>query len=123
MIPSQNQPLLHQGHDAIYIARTLGLETLGIDVATIAVEKANGSATSVYINTGLDGESPRNVQSEGLTNVKFDKTDFFTYTTEDKFDLVYDFTYVASTPWIRNNTKYKIQILRRHPTTPPCLLG
>jgi len=77
------------GYDAVYLASTLGLETLGVDIAETAVETANR-----YLATTAPSAS-----------VTFKLLNFFSFKVPDdeKFDLVYDYTFfVAIPPSLRN---------------------
>ncbi|KAJ7627662.1 S-adenosyl-L-methionine-dependent methyltransferase [Mycena polygramma] len=74
------------GHDAIYISSELGLDTLAIDISPIAVKNAS-----------------KNIP-EGL-NTRFELHDFFTFKVPDneKFDLIYDYTFFVAIPPSRRN--------------------
>ncbi|KAJ7057774.1 S-adenosyl-L-methionine-dependent methyltransferase [Mycena amicta] len=69
------------GYDAIYIASALGLETLAIDVSSIAVSNASKNLP------------------EGV-KVRFEEHDFFAFkvSESEKFDLVYDYTFFVAIP-------------------------
>ncbi|KAJ6499573.1 S-adenosyl-L-methionine-dependent methyltransferase [Mycena vitilis] len=74
------------GHDAIYLSSELGLDTLAIDISPIAVKNAS-----------------KNVP-EGV-KTRFELHDFFTFTVPDneKFDLIYDYTFFVAIPPFRRN--------------------
>ncbi|KAJ7336407.1 S-adenosyl-L-methionine-dependent methyltransferase [Mycena albidolilacea] len=69
------------GYDAIYISSELGLDTLAIDISPIAVANA-----SKNIPDGL--------------NTRFEVQDFFSFSVPDdeKFDLIYDYTFFVAIP-------------------------
>ncbi|KAG8835727.1 hypothetical protein FRC17_001518 [Serendipita sp. 399] len=71
-----------KGYDAIFIASTLGLDTLAIDISTTAVKAANDLLASTrHLSSG---------------KVAFQEADFFTLSVgeEPVFDLIYDYTRV-----------------------------
>ncbi|KAI0356619.1 S-adenosyl-L-methionine-dependent methyltransferase [Trametes cingulata] len=70
-----------RGYDAVYLANSLGLETIGIDVSPTAIE-----AAEKYKN---------DVSASG--NLKFQVVDFFALDGET-FDLVYDYTFFVAIP-------------------------
>ncbi|RDB15912.1 putative thiol methyltransferase 2 [Hypsizygus marmoreus] len=75
------------GNDVLYIASSLNLETMGIDVAPTAIEKAQENVASKH---GAFGG-----------NVKFDESDFFMLevtSDAEKFDLIYDYTFFVAIP-------------------------
>jgi len=72
------------GHDAIYIASTLGLDTLGLDAAQTAVEIASQNFASKETPTA--------------GNVKFEAGDFFQLKLPELLDLVYDYTFFVAIP-------------------------
>ncbi|THH08547.1 hypothetical protein EW146_g8952 [Bondarzewia mesenterica] len=76
-----------RGYDAIYIASSLGLQTLGTDISSTAIQAANDLLAS----------SP-DVQAS--KKVSFEETDFFTMkvTEDERFDLVYDYTFFVAIP-------------------------
>jgi len=76
-----------RGYDAIHIATQLGLETLGVDLSPLAVEKANADLNS-------------HSAIVPAVNVSFKTTDFFTFSLPDDelFDLVYDYTFFCAIP-------------------------
>jgi len=69
------------GHDAIFIASELGLDTLAIDISPIAVKNAT-----------------KNIP-EGLST-HFEAQDFFSFSVPEaeKFDLIYDYTFFVAIP-------------------------
>lgn len=71
-----------RGYDAIHIASSLGLDTLGIDIASTIILAANDLLYSAPA-----------IREPG--KVSFQTQDFFTMTVGDKerFDLVYDYTF------------------------------
>ncbi|TFY72479.1 hypothetical protein EVG20_g519 [Dentipellis fragilis] len=77
-----------KGYDAIFIASTLGLDTLAADISPTAVEAANALLASGTV--GAPG-----------AKVTFKEADFFKMTLpeDQKFDLIYDYTFfVAISP-------------------------
>ncbi|RDB16040.1 putative thiol methyltransferase 2 [Hypsizygus marmoreus] len=75
------------GYDAIYIASKLNLETFGMDIAKTAIERAQKIAQSKV--------------NASAVNVKFKLGDFFALkatSDEEKFDLVYDYTFFVAIP-------------------------
>ncbi|KAH9951785.1 S-adenosyl-L-methionine-dependent methyltransferase [Amylocystis lapponica] len=75
-----------RGYDAILIASALGLNTLGVDISSIAVAGANELVAS----------SP----AAPIGKVTFEVRDFFALGTsvEEQFDLVYDYTFFVALP-------------------------
>jgi len=75
-----------RGYDPIFIAKTLSLETLAIDI----------SATAVHAANELLAMSP-DVPS---IKVSFQEGDFFTFSVprDELFDLVYDYTFFVAIP-------------------------
>ncbi|KAG5637615.1 hypothetical protein H0H81_003949 [Sphagnurus paluster] len=72
------------GYDAIYIADTLTLDTTGMDVAPTAIANANATLASARITPP--------------GRASFVLGDFFTLdpkSDEERFDLVYDYTFVS----------------------------
>ncbi|KAK7046729.1 S-adenosyl-L-methionine-dependent methyltransferase [Favolaschia claudopus] len=69
------------GHDAIYIASELGLDCLAIDVSTIAVQNASKNLSD-------------------SVKARFEIQDFFSFSVPDdqKFDLIYDYTFFVAIP-------------------------
>jgi 2-polyprenyl-3-methyl-5-hydroxy-6-metoxy-1,4-benzoquinol methylase len=63
---------MFQGNDARFIADSLGLKVIGIDISPTAVEAAQ--------------------QEPPHENVSFRVGDFFA-ATEEQFDLIYDYTF------------------------------
>ncbi|KAG2146315.1 S-adenosyl-L-methionine-dependent methyltransferase [Suillus clintonianus] len=91
--PRQGQALVPgcgRGNDARFIATSLGLKVIGIDISPTAVEAAQQ-------------ETPHE-------NVSFRVGDFFA-STDEQFDLVYDYTFFVALPpsmrpdWGRQMTK------------------
>ncbi|KAI0650037.1 S-adenosyl-L-methionine-dependent methyltransferase [Trametes meyenii] len=70
-----------RGYDAAYIASSLGLETIGVDISPTAVE----SAEQYRISIGAPD------------NVKFEVTDFFA-PSSITYDLIYDYTFFVAIP-------------------------
>ncbi|KDQ64797.1 hypothetical protein JAAARDRAFT_167436 [Jaapia argillacea MUCL 33604] len=78
-----------RGYDAIFIASSLGLDTLGVDISQTAVDAANELLASSPPTSG---------------KASFEIVDFFTFSVPEteKFDLVYDYTFfVAILPTMR----------------------
>ncbi|CCM02748.1 uncharacterized protein FIBRA_04856 [Fibroporia radiculosa] len=75
-----------RGYDTILIASTLGLETIGLDISPSAVAAANALAESSDLPSGI--------------KITISTDDFFTFTTseEERFDLVYDYTFFVAIP-------------------------
>ncbi|KAI0683525.1 S-adenosyl-L-methionine-dependent methyltransferase [Earliella scabrosa] len=71
-----------RGYDAITIAQTLGLATLGTDISPTAVEAARQNAQS----------------TASAATVRFELTDFFKMEEEDAFSLIYDYTFFVAIP-------------------------
>jgi len=65
------------GHDVRFIAESLGLQTIGADISSTAIEKAKAT----------NGNAP---------GVSFELGDFFAI--EDQFDLIYDYTFFVALP-------------------------
>ncbi|KAG6877153.1 hypothetical protein C0992_010683 [Termitomyces sp. T32_za158] len=76
------------GYDVAFIATALGLKTIGMDISETALAKAKAI-------------SPTNVPPPG--EVSWELADFFKlkYPAEDKFDLVYDYTFFVAIPPVR----------------------
>ncbi|KAG8808623.1 hypothetical protein FRC19_005804, partial [Serendipita sp. 401] len=75
-----------RGYDAVFIATTLGLDTLAVDISPTAVKAANAFlASSPTVPPG---------------KVAFQEADFFTFSVEDdqRFDLIYDYTFFVAIP-------------------------
>ncbi|KAI9001217.1 thiol methyltransferase 1 [Trametes punicea] len=70
-----------RGYDAIYIAASLGLETIGTDISPTAIKAAQEYKDTVG----------------GPDNVWFEVSDFFAM-DEATFDLVYDYTFFVAIP-------------------------
>ncbi|KDQ52464.1 hypothetical protein JAAARDRAFT_198376 [Jaapia argillacea MUCL 33604] len=78
-----------RGYDAIFIASSLGLDTLAVDISQTAVNAANELLASSPPTSG---------------KASFEIADFFTISVPEteKFDLVYDYTFfVAILPTMR----------------------
>ncbi|KAF9003216.1 S-adenosyl-L-methionine-dependent methyltransferase [Cyathus striatus] len=75
------------GYDVLYIASTLGWETVGFDISETALQAAK---------TNLESKS--NVPNSD--KVKFQQGNFFTLSVpeDQKFDLVYDYTFFVAIP-------------------------
>ncbi|EIN10667.1 S-adenosyl-L-methionine-dependent methyltransferase [Punctularia strigosozonata HHB-11173 SS5] len=89
-----------KGYDAIFIAETLGYDTVAADISPTAVEAAKQHASS----------SPNGLPS----NVSFEVIDFFRYSVsdEERFDLIFDYTFfVAILPSMRNDWGKKMREL------------
>ncbi|KAK2463815.1 hypothetical protein APHAL10511_004120 [Amanita phalloides] len=74
-----------EGQDVIYIASTLGLSTIGLDISSTALELATSIAKS-------NPDVPKDLISYKLE-------DFFNLkpqTDADKYDLVYDYTFFVA---------------------------
>ncbi|TBU55396.1 thiol methyltransferase 1 [Dichomitus squalens] len=72
-----------RGYDAICIAKTLSLETLGIDISPTAI-----AAAQEWVHSENDD-----------IHVRFEVADFFALTGVNlKFDLVYDYTFFVAIP-------------------------
>ncbi|KAI0780117.1 S-adenosyl-L-methionine-dependent methyltransferase [Fomes fomentarius] len=72
-----------RGYDAVAIAAALGLETLGTDISSNAVNAARG-----YLQTTGDLEA----------KVKFDVADFFAMEEAAAYDVIYDYTFFVAIP-------------------------
>ncbi|KAG6889662.1 hypothetical protein C0995_015778 [Termitomyces sp. Mi166 len=72
------------GYDAIYLASALNLKALGVDISETAIGRAR--ANLVSINIPPPGE------------VSFETGDFFNFKPEEKFDVVYDYTFFVAIP-------------------------
>jgi hypothetical protein len=89
---------LNQGYDPIFIAATLGLDTLGIDISPTAIRSAYACASILrYLTSFFDDLSGSLLQSSPDIypgSVTFQVSDFFSLSvTQDRsFDLVYDYT-------------------------------
>ncbi|PIL27211.1 hypothetical protein GSI_10355 [Ganoderma sinense ZZ0214-1] len=85
LIPADGRALVPgcgRGYDAIYIAKALGLETLGTDISQTAVEAAEAYRASLKEDV----------------DVRFEVSDFFSI-DGIQFDLIYDYTFfVAISP-------------------------
>ncbi|EPQ59560.1 S-adenosyl-L-methionine-dependent methyltransferase [Gloeophyllum trabeum ATCC 11539] len=75
-----------KGYDAVFIASSLGLNTLGADISATAVRSA-----SEYLGT---------LPSAPAGKVEFKALDFFAFTVpeDEKFDLVYDYAFFVAIP-------------------------
>lgn len=75
-----------RGYDPIFIASTLGLETIAVDISEIAVDAANTLLAKSQIPPP--------------GNVRFLLADFFTFsqTHPQQFDLIYDYTFFVAIP-------------------------
>ncbi|KAI9067587.1 thiol methyltransferase 1 [Trametes sanguinea] len=71
-----------RGYDAVYIASTLGLDTLGADISPTAINAAQEHKDAVG----------------GTENVKFEVSDFFALQDQAAFDLIYDYTFFVAIP-------------------------
>ncbi|KAI0637826.1 S-adenosyl-L-methionine-dependent methyltransferase [Trametes polyzona] len=71
-----------RGYDAIYIAKSLGLQTIGADISPTGIAAANALKESM---------------GETASNVTFKEMNFFEYEGET-FDLVYDYTFFVAIP-------------------------
>jgi methyl halide transferase len=65
------------GYDAIHIASVTGYHTIGLDISQTALDKANSL-----------------VPPELSSNISFKSGDFFSLKVDERFDLIYDYTYV-----------------------------
>ncbi|KAH9894286.1 S-adenosyl-L-methionine-dependent methyltransferase [Cubamyces lactineus] len=70
-----------RGYDAVYIAKSLGLETIGIDISPTAIKAANEYKRAV----------------DPSANVRFEETNFFAI-NDASFGLVYDYTFFVALP-------------------------
>ncbi|KAI0663061.1 S-adenosyl-L-methionine-dependent methyltransferase [Cubamyces menziesii] len=70
-----------RGYDAVFVARSLGLETIGIDISPTAIEAANEYKRAV----------------DPTANVRFEETSFFAL-NDTSFELVYDYTFFVALP-------------------------
>ena len=91
--------IIQQGYDAIFIASTLGLDTLGVDLSTTAIQSAHRYYFSpIKRKTEFTPGSSLLASSPDVfpRKVTFQEVDFFSLSVpeEEKFDLVYDYTYV-----------------------------
>lgn len=75
-----------RGYDPIFIARTLGLDVLAVDISQSAVDAAN----ELLLKTG----------SVAPGRVTFHAQDFFAFGVreEEKFDLIYEHTFFCAIP-------------------------
>ncbi|KIM91039.1 hypothetical protein PILCRDRAFT_94640 [Piloderma croceum F 1598] len=75
-----------RGYDPIFIATTLGLDTLAVDI----------SATAVHAANRLLELSPDVLSAK----ISFQEADFFTFSVQkdELFDLVYDYTFFVAIP-------------------------
>ncbi|KAF5351230.1 hypothetical protein D9756_008208 [Leucocoprinus leucothites] len=71
------------GYDVLYLASTLGLRAMGLDISQTVVNKANELAKN---NPPSQGEAT------------FGATDFFAYPPGEGFDLIYDYTFFVAIP-------------------------
>ncbi|KAL7282129.1 hypothetical protein ACG7TL_003598 [Trametes sanguinea] len=71
-----------RGYDAVYIASSLGLDTLGADISPTAIKAAEEYKDTVG----------------GPGNVKFEVCDFFAVEEEAAFELIYDYTFFVAIP-------------------------
>ncbi|KAH9916762.1 thiol methyltransferase 1 [Epithele typhae] len=84
-LPAQGDALIPgcgRGYDAVHIAQTTGLRTLGMDISETAVRAA---------------EEYRNETGADPAKVRFKMMDFF-LETDEQFDLVYDYTFFVAIP-------------------------
>ncbi|KAG6875013.1 hypothetical protein C0992_005555 [Termitomyces sp. T32_za158] len=72
------------GYDTIYLASALNLKVLGTDVSETAIERARAHLAT------------NNIPPPG--EVSFEAGDFFSFKSEDKFDVVYDYTFFVAIP-------------------------
>ncbi|KAG6837464.1 hypothetical protein H0H93_009007 [Arthromyces matolae] len=72
------------GYDVGYLASALQHRVLGMDISETAMQKARTNFESV------------NIPSPG--KVSFASADFFNYHPEEKFDLIYDYTFFVAIP-------------------------
>ncbi|KAF8904090.1 S-adenosyl-L-methionine-dependent methyltransferase [Gymnopilus junonius] len=75
-----------RGYDAIFIAKTLGLDTLAVDISPTAIQSAHALlASSPAVSPG---------------RVTFREMDFFAFAVPDNelFDLIYDYTFFVAIP-------------------------
>ncbi|KAG5353067.1 hypothetical protein C0989_010690 [Termitomyces sp. Mn162] len=72
------------GYDAIYLASVLNLKALGMDISETAIGRAQANLASVTIPP--PGE------------VSFEVGDFFKLKPEEKFDVIYDYTFFVAIP-------------------------
>ncbi|EIM88233.1 S-adenosyl-L-methionine-dependent methyltransferase [Stereum hirsutum FP-91666 SS1] len=77
-----------RGLDAIYIASSLGVDTLGIDISPSAVAAAKAQLS----------RHPQAIRDPG--KVTFEELDFFKLTVpeDERFDIVYDYTFFCAIP-------------------------
>ncbi|KAF7761367.1 hypothetical protein Agabi119p4_9359 [Agaricus bisporus var. burnettii] len=76
------------GYDAVYLASTLGVHAIGLDSSEIAVDKANASVKDRPLAKG---------------KATFELADFFKYSSNEGFDLIYDYTFFVAIPPSRRN--------------------
>lgn len=85
-----------QGYDAVYLASTLGLDTLGVDIAETAVETANRLSSHEFLCrlSEFDLFHRYLAATAPSASVTFKLLDFFSFKVPDdeKFDLAYDYT-------------------------------
>jgi len=80
-----------KGYDAIFIASSLGLDTLAVDISETAVQAASAQlSTAPVVPSG---------------KVSFEAVDFFSMSLpeDERFDLVYDHTFFVAIPPSRRN--------------------
>jgi len=75
-----------RGYEVVYIANTLHLDTIGLDLSSTAIRAAQQNAAKA-------GTSPK-------TKFQFIETDFFKYEVpeSDRFDLGFDYTFFCAIP-------------------------
>ncbi|KII95388.1 hypothetical protein PLICRDRAFT_98105 [Plicaturopsis crispa FD-325 SS-3] len=90
-----------RGYDAIYIASTLGLDTLALDISPTAVAEANKYVLDAsFAHATLTAGRLAASANAPPGKVAFQEADFFTYTVSEaeRFDLVYDYTFFVAIP-------------------------
>jgi len=77
-----------RGYDTIYLASALGHDTTGLDASATAVQAANELLRSQPVSQDL------------ASKVHFKEADFFKFKVgeEEKFDLIYDYTFFVAIP-------------------------
>ncbi|KAF9269350.1 thiol methyltransferase 1 [Marasmius fiardii PR-910] len=76
------------GYDAVFLGASLGYDVLGLDISPVALEKAQRTLQE----TGIEGLDSK---------VKFQAANFFDLDPakeNEKFDLVYDYTFFVAIP-------------------------
>ncbi|KAG6888705.1 hypothetical protein C0995_006498 [Termitomyces sp. Mi166 len=91
------------GYDVSYLASALSLDTLGMDVSETAITKAKRSSTVLFNvrSVPLTADNPslmNSVDNPATGKVSFALGDFFHYIPEEKFDLIYDYTFFVAIP-------------------------